>query len=329
MDDPEVAAAIAAGELEGLAAALDKYAASLYEYCYSMAPEVAADAVQDTFIIAWSKLDGLRDPGQLHPWLQAVAGNECFRRTLADRVTDADGDLAPEATPPPETTLPPGLPEQILSACADNTPGGRAHRTSVTHRAGPFGYDGFPKANALRGTWQRRFRRHRRAGAAVAAAAVLAAAAIMIVAMSPASSPHHDQASAASPGSGQAGGSTVSGTDQPTTRARPIPSSRLATSPSMAAPSATAAAGMPAGAPAGSSPVVPTAPVFQEAWPSPSLSLSPSSSPSPPPSPSLSPSPPPTPTPPPPPPPTHGDDVITAVVKAKIHRMVTVRQLLK
>jgi len=58
MDDPEVAAAIAAGELEGLAAALDKYAASLYEYCYSMAPEVAADAVQDTFIIAWSKLEG-------------------------------------------------------------------------------------------------------------------------------------------------------------------------------------------------------------------------------------------------------------------------------
>ena len=101
MDDPEVAAAIAAGELEGLAAALDKYAASLYEYCYSMAPEVAADAVQDTFIIAWSKLEGLRDPGQLHPWLQAVAGNECFRRTLADRVTDADGDLAPEATPHP------------------------------------------------------------------------------------------------------------------------------------------------------------------------------------------------------------------------------------
>lgn len=73
MDDPEVAVAIAAGELDGLAAALDKYAASRYEYCYSMAPEVAADAVQDTFIIAWSKLDGLRDPGQLHPWLQAVA----------------------------------------------------------------------------------------------------------------------------------------------------------------------------------------------------------------------------------------------------------------
>jgi hypothetical protein len=328
MDDPEVAAAIAAGELDGLAAALDKYAASLYEYCYAMAPEVAADAVQDTFILAWSKLDGLRDPDRLHPWLQAVAGNECFRRTLADCVTDAHAGVAPEATPLPETTLPPGLPGQILSACADNTPAGRANRTSVTHRAGPFGYDGFPKANAPRGTWQRRFRRHRQAGAAVAAAAVLAAAAIMIVAIWPASSSHHHQASAASPGSRQAGGSTVSGTDQPTTRPRPVPSSSAATSPGMAAPSATAAAGNPAGAPAGSLPVVPTAPVFQEAWPSPSLSLSPSPSPSLPPS--LSPSPPPPPPPPPTPPPTHGGgDVITAVVKAKIHRMVTARQLLK
>jgi hypothetical protein len=319
MDDPEVAAAIAAGELDGLAAALDKYAASLYEYCYSMAPEVAADAVQDTFIVAWSKLGGLRDPGQLHPWLQAVAGNECFRRTLADCVTDAHADVAPAATPPPETAVPPGLPGQILSACADNTPVGRAHRTSVTHRAGPFGHDGFPKANAVRGTWERRLRRHRRAGAAVAAAAALAAAAIMIVAISPASSSHHHQASAASPGSRQVGGSAVSGTDRPTTRARPTPSSSLATSPGMAAPSAATAAGKPAGPPAGSPPVVPTATVFQEALPS----LSP------PPSPSASPSPSPSPTSTPVPTPTHGDDVITAVVKAKIQRMVMGRQLLK
>jgi len=82
MDDPEVVAAIAAGDLDGLAAALDRYAGSLYGYCCSMAPEVAAGAVQDTFIIAWSRLGGLRDPGELHSWLQAVAGNECFRRTL-------------------------------------------------------------------------------------------------------------------------------------------------------------------------------------------------------------------------------------------------------
>jgi Sigma-70 region 2 len=322
MDDPEVAAAIAAGELDGLAAALDKYAASLYEYCYSMAPEVAADAVQDTFIIAWSKLGGLRDPGKLHPWLQAVAGNECFRRTLAGSVTDPHADVAREATPPPETTLPPGLPGHILSACADSTPGGRAYRTSVAHRAGPFGYDGFPKPNALRGTRQRRVPRHRQAGAAVAAAAVLAAAAIMIVAISPASSSHQNQVSAAGPGSRQVGGSTVSGTDLPTTRARPILSSSVATPPGMALPSAAAAAGKPAGAPAGPPPVVPTATVVQETLPSPPPSPSRSPSPSPSPSPSRSPtpsrspssSPSPSRTSAPTPTPTHSDDVIVALV---------------
>jgi hypothetical protein len=316
MDDPEVAAAIAAGELDGLAAALDKYAASLYEYCYSIAPEVAADAVQDTFIIAWSKLGGLRDPGKLHPWLQTVAGNECFRRTLAGSVTDAHADVAREAAPPPETTLPPGLPGHILSACADSTPVGRAYRTSVAHRAGPFGYDGFPKPNALRGTRQRRVQRHRQA---VAAAAVLAAAAIMIVAISPASSSHQNQVSAAGPGSRQAGGSTVSGTDLPTTRARPILSSSVATSPGMALPSAAAAAGKPAGAPAGPPPVVPTATVVQETLPSPlpppsrSPSPSPSRSPSPSPSPSPSSSPSPSRTSAPTPTPTHVVVVVAVV----------------
>src|SRR5579859_4912118 len=109
MDDPEVVAAIAAGELDGLAAALDKYAASLYEYCYSMAPEIAADAVQDTFVIAWSNLGGLRDPGKLHSWLQAVASNECFRRTLDSNVTDvhaAHAGFPPQVTSSPKTTLP-------------------------------------------------------------------------------------------------------------------------------------------------------------------------------------------------------------------------------
>src|SRR5260370_34065570 len=80
MDDPEVVAAIAAGELDGLAAAPDKYAAPLYEDCYSMAPEGAADAGQDTFIIAWSKLGGLPDPGQRSPLLQAGPRDNSVRR---------------------------------------------------------------------------------------------------------------------------------------------------------------------------------------------------------------------------------------------------------
>ena len=46
----------------------------------------------------------------------------------------------------PAVTLPTELRGQVLTACADNSPAGRARRVSVTHRAGVFGPSGFPKA---------------------------------------------------------------------------------------------------------------------------------------------------------------------------------------
>ena len=85
MRDSEIVAAVVAGDPEGLAEAYDRYAAVLYTYCRSLLrePADAADAVQDTFVIAASKLAGLRDRNRLRPWLYAVARNECFRRLRA------------------------------------------------------------------------------------------------------------------------------------------------------------------------------------------------------------------------------------------------------
>ena len=62
MDDREIVAAITAGDLAGLSAAYDSYAAGLYGYCRSLLgePADAADAVQDTFVIAAVKVSGLR-----------------------------------------------------------------------------------------------------------------------------------------------------------------------------------------------------------------------------------------------------------------------------
>jgi DNA-directed RNA polymerase specialized sigma24 family protein len=82
MRDGEVGAAIAVGDPGGLAEAYDKYAPALYTYCRSLVPEPgeAADAVQDTFVIAAAELAGLRDRHRLRPWLYAVARNECLRR---------------------------------------------------------------------------------------------------------------------------------------------------------------------------------------------------------------------------------------------------------
>jgi len=102
MEDPEVVAAIVAGDPGGIAAAYDRYAVALYAYCRSLLrePEDAADVVQDTFLIATSKLGALRDPGKLRPWLYAVARNECLRRL---RSGEATAPLDEAADTPTET----------------------------------------------------------------------------------------------------------------------------------------------------------------------------------------------------------------------------------
>jgi RNA polymerase sigma factor (sigma-70 family) len=101
MRDSEVVAAIVAGDPDGLAEAYDRYAAPLYTYCRSLLrePADAADAVQDTFVIAASKLAGLRDRNRLRPWLYAVARNECHRR-LREVANEAPSalDAVPDVT---------------------------------------------------------------------------------------------------------------------------------------------------------------------------------------------------------------------------------------
>jgi RNA polymerase sigma factor (sigma-70 family) len=91
MRDSEVVAAIVARNPDGLAEAYDKYAAGLFGFCRSLLrePADAADAVQDTFVIAASKVAELRDPDRLRPWLYAVARNECHRRLRAGNVPAA------------------------------------------------------------------------------------------------------------------------------------------------------------------------------------------------------------------------------------------------
>ncbi len=108
MRDSEVVAAIVAGDPAGLAEAYDRYAAPLYTYCRTLLrePADAADAVQDSFVIAASRLSGLRDPERLRSWLYAVARNECHRRLRsgeqapleeATDVTDEAADVSADA----------------------------------------------------------------------------------------------------------------------------------------------------------------------------------------------------------------------------------------
>ena len=130
VQDGEIVAAIVAGDPAGLAAAYDNYAPALYAYCRTLlsAPTDAADAVQDTFLVAAAKLEGLRDPDRLRPWLYAVARNECFRR-LRVRGLSAPLDAAVEVTSNnPDLALGPEreeLRDLVVDALSGLNPGDR------------------------------------------------------------------------------------------------------------------------------------------------------------------------------------------------------------
>ncbi len=220
MDDAEVIATISAGDLDGLAAVLNRYGERLYGYCHPLAPEDAAQAVEETFIVAWTKLDELRDPSMLYPWLQVVASNECFRRRLARGLT------GPPDSVPSILWMPSELPGRVLSACADNTPAGRARRVSAAHRAGPFGFDGFPKPRPRPATPRKRpLHPLAIASMAGAAAAVAAAAVVAGIGSGAAGASHHVQAAGLPPPALatpiQVG--AASGAELPTTPATRIP----------------------------------------------------------------------------------------------------------
>jgi RNA polymerase sigma factor (sigma-70 family) len=109
MDDREIVTTIAAGDPAGLANAYDEYAGSLYGYCHWMLgdPGDASDAVQDTFVIAASRLGDLSDARKLRPWLYAVARNECQLRL--DGTEPGLEDAGDADDPYPDTT---GRPDQ-------------------------------------------------------------------------------------------------------------------------------------------------------------------------------------------------------------------------
>jgi RNA polymerase sigma factor (sigma-70 family) len=130
MGDRDVVAAIIAGDPAGLAGAYDAYAPGLHAYCRTLLgePADAADAVQDTFVIAAAKADGLRDPDRLRPWLYAIARNECHRRLRA-RARQAGLDEAGEVTDPAGDVAVPAQRQElralVLSAIAGLNPGDR------------------------------------------------------------------------------------------------------------------------------------------------------------------------------------------------------------
>jgi RNA polymerase sigma factor (sigma-70 family) len=91
MRDAELVASIVAGDPDGLATAYGRYADPLFTYCRTILPDPAdaADAVQDTFVLAASKIASLRDPERFRSWLYAIARNESLRQLRERKQTSA------------------------------------------------------------------------------------------------------------------------------------------------------------------------------------------------------------------------------------------------
>ncbi|MFC8849168.1 MULTISPECIES: RNA polymerase sigma factor [unclassified Micromonospora] len=81
-DDRTLVEAVRRGDRAGLEGMYRRYADRLYTYARVLVrePEAAADVVHDAFLTASQRIDQLRDPDRLRPWLYAIVRNECLRQ---------------------------------------------------------------------------------------------------------------------------------------------------------------------------------------------------------------------------------------------------------
>lgn len=92
--DAELVAGVLAADREAFAAVYDRYGNKLYDFAYSMLRqrEDAADAVADSFVIVAERLNQLREPDRLRPWLYAIVRSECLRKLRLRKREDLGGD---------------------------------------------------------------------------------------------------------------------------------------------------------------------------------------------------------------------------------------------
>jgi RNA polymerase sigma factor (sigma-70 family) len=104
ISDAELGALARGGDVEALAALLERCRPSLYATAVGLLGNRAdaADAVQDTFVVALVRLADLRDPGAARPWLHAVLRNVCRMRIRRHREIPSAGIQPPEVLPGPK-----------------------------------------------------------------------------------------------------------------------------------------------------------------------------------------------------------------------------------
>lgn len=129
-DDGSDLTAALAGDREAFARLYDRHAAVVLSLCRRGCSQAEAeDACQETFLRAYSRLDQVRDPAGLRPWLYAIARRVCSdRRRSAERRGRHEEQAGMNLlASPPETPSPPRAVEQAeqltrLTAALDRLP---------------------------------------------------------------------------------------------------------------------------------------------------------------------------------------------------------------
>jgi RNA polymerase sigma-70 factor (ECF subfamily) len=91
--DADLAQAARTGDRSALAVLLDRHRASLYATALGILRDRdrAMDAVQETFLVALTRLEGVRDPAAVGPWLHAVVRNNALMELRRRRREVANG----------------------------------------------------------------------------------------------------------------------------------------------------------------------------------------------------------------------------------------------
>ena len=90
------------GDLASFERLVEQFETPLFRLAYRMLGNRgdAEDTVQETFVGAWTKLEGLRQPEAFSTWLYRLASNHCrdvLRRRTAQATDPMDGDLMDRA----------------------------------------------------------------------------------------------------------------------------------------------------------------------------------------------------------------------------------------
>lgn len=156
--DGALVAAALAGDRSALADIYDRYADRIHSMCVHMLADhdEGADACGEVFLVAFQRLDGLRDPSKLRPWLYAIARHEVYRRTrrrnritLTEEVNEMDRLRHHDIAPADSTDSTDSTDAAAIAALVRDAAAGLDDRDRLVLELQLQGLDGADLADAL------------------------------------------------------------------------------------------------------------------------------------------------------------------------------------